>query len=170
MGMQIRVVRYAREHAEKAEKLLEELIAIRTKLNGKIERVDDIYTSALTNGDSYVPISFMRADHEFNRYRVRMEAIQNDIVMNLTLSLSFCAELVKLMVEEPIEENLNYKMRVRLVIDRVIEVATNEAMNRALLAPIAAAIAKIESVILLGDDVNLGLIRRRVMDFRIRIS
>jgi hypothetical protein len=170
MGMQIRVVRYAREHAEKARKLLEELIAIRTKLNGKIVRVDDIYTSALTDGDRYVPISFMRADHEFNRYRVRMEAIQNDIIMNLTLSLSFCAEMVKLMVEDPSDENLNYKMRVRLVIDRVIEVATDEAMNRTSLAPLAAAISKIESVILLRGDMNLGLIRRRIMDFRIRIS
>ena len=170
MGMQIRVVRYAREHAEKAGNLLEELIDIRRELNDKIVRVDDIYTNALTNGERFVPISFMRADHEFNRYRVRMEAIQNDIIMNLTLSLSFCAEMVKLMVEDPTEENLNYKMRVRLVIDRVIKIATDKAMNRASLAPLAAAIAKIESVILLRDNVNLGLIRRRIMDFRIRIS
>ena len=90
--------------------------------------------------------------------------------MNLTLSLSFCAEMVKLMVEDPSDENLNYKMRVRLVIDRVIEVATDEAMNRTSLAPLAAAISKIESVILLRGDMNLGLIRRRIMDFRIRIS
>lgn len=170
MGMQIRVVRYAREHAEKAGNLLEELIDIRRELNDKIVRVDDIYTNALTNGERFVPISFMRSDHEFNRYRVRMEAIQNDIIMNLTLSLSFCAEMVKLMVEDPTEENLNYKMRVRLVIDRVIKIATDKAMNRASLAPLAAAIAKIESVILLRDNVNLGLIRRRIMDFRIRIS
>ena len=66
-----------------------------------------------------------------------MEEKQNQIVMCLALSLSFCAELVSSMVHVEGSEALDYKVRVRHVIDRVIAVATDNAMNRASLAPLA---------------------------------
>ena len=80
MGNVVRVYSYARLHAEQAEKLLAELVEIRKKLHVKAERADDIYTDALANGDTYVPISFMRSDNEFNRYKTRMEEKQNHVV------------------------------------------------------------------------------------------
>lgn len=166
----IRLYRYARQHIEDAEKQLEDLIEIRNKLNERIEKVDDIYTSALTNGDIYVPISFMRRDHDFNRYRVRMEEKQNQVVMNLVFSLSFCAELVSLMAHDKEDEANSFKIRVRDVIDRVITVATDEAMNTASLTSLAPAIAKMESDIVICDADYLGLIKRHLLDFRARIS
>ena len=170
MGMVVRIFRYARQHVEQAEKLKDDLIDIRKKLNIKVERVEDIYTGALTKGDRYVPVCFMKSDYDFNRYRVRMEEVQNQVVMNLALSLSFCAELVSSMVHVDESEALGYKVRVRNIIDRVIAVATDEAMNRASLAPLASAIAKIESDIILYDADKLTLIRRHLLDFRARIS
>lgn len=74
------------------------------------------------------------------------------------------------MIHDTTEEALGYKVRVRNIIDRVIDVATDEAMNMALLAPLAPAIAKIESEITLNDFDKLRLIKRRLMEFRDRIS
>lgn len=170
MGMVVRVYRYARQHAEQAEILLAELVEIRKILHVKAEKADNIYTEALANGDTYVPISFMRSDNEFNRYKMRMEEKQNQVVMNLSLSLSFCAELVSSMIHDQSGEALGYKIRVRHVIDRIISVATDEAMNRASLAPLAPAIARIESEITQNDFDKLGLIKRHLMDFRNRMS
>lgn len=170
MGNVVRVYRYARLHAEQAEKLLEELVEIRKKLHVRAERADDIYTDALANGDTYVPISFMRSDNEFNRYKTRMEEKQNHVVMNLSLSLSFCAELVCWMIHDETEEALGYKVRLRHIIDRIISVATDDAMNRASLAPLAPSIAKIESEITLNDFDKLGLIKKHLMEFRDRIG
>lgn len=170
MGNVIRIFRYARQHIEDAEKKLGELIEIRNKLNIKVVKVDEIYTSALTNGDKYVPIAFMRRDHDFNCYRVRMEDMQNQVVLSLALSLSFCAELVSSMVHVEDSEALDYKVRVRHIIDRVITVASDEAMNRASLAPLASSVAKIESDIVLYDTDKLTLIKRHLLEFRNRIS
>lgn len=170
MGMVIRVYRYARQHVDLAEKQLAELVDIRKKLNIRAERAENEYTDALANGDTYVPISFMRSDNEFNRYKMRMEKKQAQVVLNLALSLSFCAELVSLMIHDTTEEALGYKFRVRNIIDRVINIAIDEAMNMASLAPLAPAIAKMESEITLNDFDKLRLIKRRLMEFRDRIS
>lgn len=89
MVMVIRVYRYARQHVDLAEKQLAELVDIRKKLNIRAERAENAYTDALANGDTYVPISFMRSDNEFNRYKMRMEKMQAQVVLNLALSLSF---------------------------------------------------------------------------------
>lgn len=166
----IRIYRYARQHIEDAEKLLDELVEIREKLNDKVEKVDDIYTSALANGEIYVPISFMRRDHNFNRYRVRMEEKQNQVVMNLAFALSFCSELVSLMAHDKESDAMNFKVRVRDVIERVIAVATDDAMNLASLASLVPAIAKMESDIVFCDAEYIGLIKRLLLDFRTRIS
>lgn len=166
----IRIYRYARQHVEDAEKLLEELTEVRNDLDVSIERVADIYTSALTNGDMYVPISFMRRDNDFNRHRVRMEDKQSRVVMNLAFALSFCAELVSLMTCENDKDALTFKVRVRDVIERVISVATDDAMNGASLAPLVPAIAKMESDIVFYDAEYLGLIKRNLLEFRARMS
>lgn len=170
MAMVVRVFRYAKQHVEQAEKLLGDLVEIREKFNIRAERAENVYTDALANGDIFVPIGFMRCDNDFNRYKVRMEEKQNQVVLNLSFSLSFCAELVYSMIHEPSEEALGYKIRVRHIIDRIIDVATDEAMNRASLAPLAPAIAKIESEIALNDFDKLGLIKKHLMSFRDRIS
>lgn len=170
MSMVVRVYRYARQHVEQAEKLLKEMVEIRKKLSAKAEKAENIYTDALTNGDIFVPIDFMKSDNEFNIYKVRMEEKQNQVVMNLSLSLSFCAELVYSMIHAPSGEALGYKIRVRNIIDRIITVATDEAMNRASLAPLAPVIAKIESEITLNGFDKLGLIKKHLMAFRDRIS
>ena len=170
MGMVIRIYRYARQHSEQAEKLLNELVEIRKKLRIRAEIAGNIYTDALANGDTYVPISFMKSENEFNRYKVRMEEKQNQVVLNLALSLSFCAELVHSMIHEPSGGALGYKIRVRHIIDRNIIVATDEAMNMASLASLAPAIAKIESEITLNDFDKLGLMKKHLMSFRERIS
>ncbi|MBO5580140.1 MAG: hypothetical protein J5952_09320 [Prevotella sp.] len=170
MAMVVRVYRYAKQHVEQAENLLGELVEIRKKLDVKAERAENVYTDALASGDIFVPIVFMRRDNEFNRYKVRMEEKQNQVVLNLSLSLSFCAELVHSMIHDPSEEALGYKIRVRHIVDRVIDVATDEAMDRASLAPLAPAIAKIESEITLNDFDKLGLIKKHLMSFRDRMS
>lgn len=170
MEMVIRVYRYARQHVDLAEKQLSELVDIRKKLNTRIERVENAYTDALTNGDIYVPVSFMRRDIEFNRYKTRMEEKQHQVVMNLSLSLSFCAELVYSMIHDTSEEALGYKIRVRHIIDRIIDIATDEVMNGSSLASLAPAIAKIESEITLNGFDKLGLIKKHLMSFRDRIS
>ena len=166
----IRIYRYARQHIEDAENLLEDLTEIREKLNDRVEKVDDIYTSALTNGEIYVPISFMRRNNNFNRYRVRMEEKQNQVVMNLAFSLSFCAELVSLMAHDKDSIAINFKVRVRDVIERVIAVATDDAMNLAPLGSLVPAIAKMESEIVFLDADYIGRIKRLLLDFRTRIS
>lgn len=170
MGMVIRVYRYARQHADLAEKQLAELVDIRRKLNIRIERAENAYTDALANGDTYVPVSFMRCDNEFNRYKIRMEEKQHQVVMNLSVSLSFCAELVYSMIHDSSEEALGYKIRVRHIIERIIDIATDEVMNGASLAALAPAIAKIECEITLNEFDKLRLIKKHLMSFREKIS
>lgn len=170
MSMVIRVYRYARQHAELAEKQLTELVEIRRDLSIKAKKAGDIYTDALANGDLYVPISFMRSDNEFMRYKILTEKMQDKVVLHLTLSLSFCAELVYSMIHDPSEEALGFKIRVRNIIERIVNVATNEAMNMASLAPLAPSIAKIESEIVLNDFDKLRLIKKILMSFRERMS
>ena len=162
--MVIRIYRYARQHVELAEKILEELADIRRRLHVREERAENIYTQALTNGDICVPISFMKNDNEYNRYRKRMDEKQDLIVVNLTFSLSFCAELVSLMVHDPESDALGYKVRTREIIDRIINVATDEAMDRATLASLAPLIAKIESEIVLNDFDKLRLMKKHLMN------
>lgn len=168
--MVIRVYRYARQHVEQAEKLLDELKGIRIELNKRAMRTENIYTDALTNADPYVPIAFMRSDNEFNRYRLRMEEKQNLVVVNLSFSLSFCAKLVSAMVHDEESEAWGYKVRIRNIIDRGIAIATDEAMDKVSLAPLASAIAKMESEIILNEVSNLILIKRHLMEFRTKIS
>lgn len=168
--MVIRVYRYAKQHVDRADVLLKELIVLRKKFGEWASRTNSIYTDALANSYSYVPINFMRGNNETNRYKMKMEEMQSQVVLNLSLSLSFCAELVYLMVHESSEEALGYKIRVRRIIDQIIEIATNEAMDNASLASLAPSIAKIESVITLYDFDRLRLMKNRLMNFRNRIS
>lgn len=170
MGNVIRVFRYARQHAEEAERKLGELVVLQKKLYDWTVRTDNIYTDALANGDIYVPISFMRGYKEYNRYRSRTEDMQNLIVMNLSLSLSFCAELVSSMIHDPESEALGYKIRIRGLIDKIIKIATCEAMDRVSLASLSPAIAKIESEIALNEFGVLRLMKNHLMDFRAKIS
>ena len=86
--MVIRVYRYARQHVDRADELLQEVIEIRTNMDEWASRTNDIYTNALANSDSYVPINFMRGNNETNRYKMKMENKQNKVVLNLSLSLS----------------------------------------------------------------------------------
>lgn len=166
----LRIYRYARQHIDNAEKQLAELKEIRLNLNVRVNRVVDIYTESLANGYKYVPITFMRRDNEFNRYRVRMEEKQNLVVTNLAFSLSFCSELVSLMAQDLENEAWEYKVRIRQIIDRVITVALDEAMNTASLTSLVPAIIKMESDIVLNDATNLGLIKRNLLEFRTKIS
>ena len=168
--MVIRIYRYARQHVDRADELLQEVIEIRKNMDEWASRTNDIYTNALANSDSYVPISFMRGNNETNRYKMKMENKQNKVVLNLSLSLSFCAELVYLMAHDSSEEALGYKIRVRKIIDRVIEIATNVAMSNAPLASLAPSIAKIESVITRNNTEKLRLMKIHLMNFRNRIS
>ena len=168
--MVIRIYRYGRQHVDRADELLQEVIEIRKNMDEWASRTNDIYTNALANSDSYVPISFMRGNNETNRYKMKMENKQNKVVLNLSLSLSFCAELVYLMAHDSSEEALGYKIRVRKIIDRVIEIATNVAMSNAPLASLAPSIAKIESVITLNNTEKLRLMKIHLMNFRNRIS
>ena len=85
MGMVIRVYRYARQHVDLAEKQLEELVDIRKKLNIRFEKAENAYTEALANGDPYVPVSFMRSDNEFNRFKMKMEKKQVLLILTLVL-------------------------------------------------------------------------------------
>ena len=116
--MVIRIYRYARQHVDRADELLQEVIEIRKNMDEWASRTNDIYTNALANSDSYVPISFMRGNNETNRYKMKMENKQNKVVLNLSLSLSFCAELVYLMahaiakIESVITLNNTEKLRL----------------------------------------------------------
>lgn len=170
MGMVVRVYRYARQHADRAEELLQELIEIKKSLNDWASKTNDIYTNALANSDSYVPINFMRGNNEANRYNMKMVDKQNQVMLNLSLSLSFCAELVYLMARDSSDEALGYKIRVRRTIDRIIDIATHDAMSNAPLASLAPSIAKIESVIALNSAEQLRLIKIHLMNFRNKIS
>lgn len=170
MGNVVRVFRYARQHADEAERQLDELVALKKKLNEWSVRTDNIYTDALANGEIYVPISFMRGYKEYNRYTRRTEDMKNLIVMNLSLSLSFCAELVSSMVHDPESEALGYKIRLRGLVDKIIKIATSDAMNGASLAPLSPAIAKIESEIALNEFSVLRLMKNHLMEFRAKIS
>lgn len=170
MSNVIRVFRYARQHAEEAERKLGELVVLQKNLNDWAVRTENIYIDALANGDTYVPISFIRGYNESNRYKIRIADMQNRIVMNLSLSLSFCAELVCLIIHNPESEALGYKIRIRGLIDRIIKISTSEAMERASLAPLSPAIAKIESEIALNEFGVLRLMKNHLMDFRAKIS
>ena len=170
MGNVVRVFRYARQHADEAERQLSELETLQKKLHDWAVRTDNIYTDALANGEIYVPISFMRGYKEYNRYTRRTEDMKNLIVMNLSLSLSFCAELVSSMVHDPESEALGYKIRLRGLVDKIIKIATSDAMNGASLAPLSPAIAKIESEIALNEFSVLRLMKNHLMEFRAKIS
>lgn len=170
MGNVVRIFRYARQHADKAEIQLSELETLQKKLHDWSVRTDSMYTDALANGDTYVPISFMRGYKEYNRYRTRVEDMENLIVMNLSLSLSFCAELVCSMIHDPESEALGYKLRIRIIVDKIIKIATSEALDRASLAPLSPAIAKIESEIALNEFSVLRLMKNHLMEFRAKIS
>lgn len=170
MTMVIRVYRYARQHADRAEELLQELIEIRNNLDEWATRTNAIYTDALANSFPYVPIVFMKGNNEANRYKMQMENKQNQVVLNLSLSLSFCAELICEMARESSSEALGYKIRVRKIIDRIIDIATNDAMSNAPLGSLAPSIAKIESVITLNNAEHLRLMKIHLLNFRNKIS
>lgn len=168
MAFEIRILRYAKEHVSKAESLLVELKSIDRAVLDAVNQAEKQYRNATVHGRNFVPIEFMEADNEFKRQQFRYELLQSKVLLNLTLSFTFCSELIHAILEN--QQNEGYIMSVKLIIDRIIYVATESSMRHANLAPLASAVARTESMILLRDNVKLSLIKRNLLKFRNEIS
>lgn len=169
MGKEIRILRYSREYAEQAVNLLYELKQIIGDYEVAEKDLERLYRNSLVHGVDIVPLKYIRLYDKLMVLQKKRINKHDEVVKNLTMSLSFCSELVAWMIEDETGEAKNYKVRTRRVIDRVISIATDNAINQNKLAPLTVPIAKMESIILLHEDNDLILIRRSLLEFRNQI-
>lgn len=168
--MMLRVLRYARESLSKAERQLADLSQIWQQLEDIAENTDQIYRSAIVHGDQCVPIDFMRFDNEFRRLRMRIDETQSKVLVNLSLTLSYCSQLLDYTIEHPQGSSLHYRYEIRQLIGRSADIATNRAMFRSSLSNIAILVAQMESKILLNSMKELEPIRNSLFHFRLKIT
>ena len=159
-----RTLKYAEAHLNKADLLLVEADKLRLELRENAEEAESNYKTAIMRGEMYVPVDFMRADNEFNGAKLKLEEKQNEILLNINYTLSFCAEMVQYVIRNKNEETLSYRKNIRLLIEHAWEVCQSRGMSRAPLTSLIPPLARMECMIVMNEAVFWGVVNLVVVE------
>lgn len=165
-----RTFRYAVSHLNKADRLLADAERLRQELRENVEDAESNYRNAIMRGEIYVPVDFMRADNEFNRAKLRLEEKQNEILLNINFTLSFCSEMVEYVIRNTNENSLSYRKKIRLLIEHAWEMCQSRSMMRASLTSLIPALSRMECMIVMNEATIFGRLRSVLREIRFKLA
>ena len=165
-----RLFRFAKDHAQKAHGLLAQAAREQDIVSGKAEKANTNYRKTLLKGVQYVPVEFMKADNSFEGAKLRFESTQQELIMNIAYSLSFCSEIISNIVATQDVNLLVYRKRVRMHVEELISITQSSVLQRASLVALVPFLAQMESEIVVKDPIRFGRLRHVLKNYRLTIS
>ena len=165
-----KLFRFAQDHAQKADTLLSQAVREQRIVSDNAEKASTNYKKTLLKGVPYVPVEFMKADNSFEGAKARFESTQQDIILNIAYSLSFCSELISNIVATQDVSLLVFRRRVRMLIEKLISITQSSVLQRAPLVSLVPILARMESEIVLKDPIRFGRLRQVLKNYRLTIS
>lgn len=165
-----RICNYAEAHLDKARRLLDEADQILMELQEQWSIASNNYQSTIMKGNLYVPVDFIRADNDFRGIKMRLVEKQNQILLNLNYTLSFCAEMVSFIIQNKTENTLAYRRKIRLLVERSFEICKSRGMRRASLATLITECTRMECLIVMNEAIYFGALRRTLREFRLEMA
>jgi len=161
-----RLFKYAQEHADKAESLIAKARSEQRVLSEVADKASANYKKTILQGLPYVPVEFMKADNNFEGARDHYISTQEEIVMNIAFSLSFCGEIIDHIITKREESLLSYRRRIRILIEKLISITQSEVLQHASLVSLAPIITHMESSIVIHDPIIFGRLRQVLRHLR----
>lgn len=165
-----RTFKYAEAHLNKADRLLIEADRLHLELRENAKEAESNYRTAIMRGEMYVPVDFMRADNEFNGAKLKLEVKQNEILLNINYTLSFCAEMVEYVIRNKNEETLAYRRKIRLLIEHAWEMCQSRGMKRAPLTSLIPSLSRMECMIVMNEATIFGRLRSVLREIRFKLA
>lgn len=165
-----RICKYAEAHLDKARRVLDEADQIIIELQEQGRIAGKNYQSTIMKGNLYVPVDFIHADNDFRAIKMRLVEKQNQILLNLNYTLSFCAEMVSFIIQNKSEVTLVYRRNIRLLVERSFEICKSRGMRHASLATLITECTRMECLIVMNEAIYFGALRRALMEFRLEMA
>lgn len=148
----------AKNSAVKMNSLENELSSIMLRANATLRNslVHNVYS-----------VEHIHDNIEIHNKELLMTMAQNETISHLCMAMSYLLVVVSHLVEH---DSPSLHSQVLMQLNMAINIIKGRRFNRISFAPLAIVVAQMEAKLLVNNNFNLFVIRRKVSELRIQIS